>query len=138
MQIQAAVQAIVLVATALTPTGPLSSLGFLVGTWSCQGIGPGVLSAVREPYGVTFAYDAGGYWLRETDVDAGFSSTAMISYDADQRAFLLVRLGVGCDRAARQNRAMIRILRSTRIDLSHLEYHRVYPDTAQIRLRRTA
>ena len=109
--------AAILVAPA--PAGdPLSSLRFLVGTWSCT------YNAGKTPfvYKATFSYDMSGNWLRESDSWAGGGGDlGMFTYEPKRHGWTAVIL---------EPERTTTVFRATGDNPNHVVYRSAYPDAS--------
>ena len=114
----AALCAALLSAAPVAAADPLSSLRYLVGTWSCS------YNAGKNhiTYKAVYAYDMANNWMRESDSWAGGGNDlGMLTYDPKHHGWTAVI--VEPERSAT-------IFRSDGGDYAHIVYHSMYPDTS--------
>jgi hypothetical protein len=117
MRIAAALLSLGVIASPARAADPLSSLHFLVGTWSCSY----AAGTTRGRYTAAFSYDMAGNWLREQDSwTGGGGDLGMFTYERG-RGWTVVIL--------EQDRTTT-IMRATGDNPSYIVYRSVYPDAS--------
>ena len=96
---------------------PMTSLSYLVGTWSCTYNGAGR----HITYTANYAYVMGNNWLRERDAwTGGGSDVGLTTYEAKANAWTEI---------VAENERSTTLFRAKGSDGAHRVYRSVYPST---------
>ena len=107
------------VASAATPSNDrLTSLNYLLGTWTCS---YHALGAPVSSYSATYSYDVSGNWLKEVDTFSGGGDVGFYTYDRKNRVWSFVV--VDSSRATT-------IFRAADDGTDRHLWHSIYPDTS--------